>query len=288
MLCLIRYPTYLDTLKLVLIAMHILIFVIGCMLIYYGANELFLDNILKSYFILFFGNPENIAISVGIFILFLSIIGFCVTSLCKDVSILKMHLLFLVLIVLYQIANCIDIFALSVLPDFMKKNMMYGINFYKFNGTDKFSLAWDTIQEDRQCCGIYGSNDWFECDECIVVNKFPKSCCQHDYNQCQLKNINKTSEDDIPEVFDVGCFSKLVNLIDHHFLYSLEWFSLFILFQILVIILSYVHITQIERRTKMDQQMIVENEIEDDDSDDFFAINENTKMIPRKRIKENF
>ena len=286
MWCVIRYPTILDIFRLVLIAFHIIIFVIGSVLVYYGANEVFVDNTLNCYFILFFGNPETIAISVGIFILLISIIGLLVTCFCKDVSILKMHLLFLMLVVLYQIANCIDIFALNQLPDFMKKNMMSGINYYKFNQTDKFSIAWDTIQEDQDCCGIYGFNDWLECDECLVFNKFPKSCCQNDYSQCHLKNL--TSEDYLSTVFRTGCFSKLVKMVDQRFLYLLQWFSLFILLQVLVIMFSYMQITQLDCSTKLDQETKVHSEFVDWESDDSCAINETTKMIPRKRIKEKF
>jgi len=286
MLCVFRFPTILDTFRLVLIALHIVILIIGSMLIYYGGTELFVDKILNNYFILFFGNPEQQAISIGIFISFVSIIGLIVTCLCKDVSILKMHLLFLVLIALYQIANCIDIFALNQLPDFMKKNMMYGINYYKFNLTDKFSIAWSTIQDDQQCCGIYGYEDWLECDECLVLNEFPKSCCQNAYNQCLLNNTNLTSEENQTRVFPVGCFSMLVKMIDQRFLYSLQWFSLFILIQLLIIIFSYMHISHIDCDTKLGKDISIYSGPVDWESDDSIAINETTKMIPRKRIKD--
>ena len=285
MMCKTRRPTVLDILRLVLITMHLLIFIIGSMLIYYGANELFTDKILKSYFILFFGNPRNISITVGIFILLVSIIGLSVTSFVKDVSLSKMHILFLVLLALYQVAYCIDIFVLNQLPDFMKKNMNYGINYYQFNQSDRFSVAWDTIQEDRQCCGVYGYLDWFECDECLVLNYFPRSCCTNESNQCHLKNPNSTVEDPVPQVFLVGCFSQVVKMIDHHFFYSLQWFSLFILLQILIIMFSFMHIAQIDRRMKLDQQILTPHELQDSDSDDFFAIKESTKMIRRNRVK---
>ena len=164
--------------------------------------------------------------------------------------------------------------------------MMYGINYYKFNLTDKFSIAWSTIQDDQQCCGIYGYEDWLECDECLVLNEFPKSCCQNAYNQCLLNNTNLTSEENQTRVFPVGCFSMLVKMIDQRFLYSLQWFSLFILIQLLIIIFSYMHISHIDCDTKLGKDISIYSGPVDWESDDSIAINETTKMIPRKRIKD--
>ena len=171
--------------------LHLFLLLIGGMVIYVGATWSFHDKILSSYFLLFFRKPGNTVILLGISIVIISLMGFCVTCFTKDVTITKMHMLFMVLIVLCQSAYSIDILALNQLPSLMKSNLFYGINYYRFNHTDEISIAWDIIQRNRQCCGVYSYYDWYECDECMSLNSFPGSCCEvGEQAGCRQGNMN--------------------------------------------------------------------------------------------------
>ena len=109
------------------------------------------------------------------------------------------------------------------------------------------SDAWDNVQENRNCCGVYGYSDWYECDECVALNSFPNSCCIKP-EEINCGELQKQNSESIASSFHFdGCFSKLFKLIDKHFLYCVLWFSLFIALQVMVIIISCLYIVQLNK-----------------------------------------
>ena len=284
-----RRPKYnLSLIKRILqisaLLLHLFILAIGCSLIYQGITWSMDDQILSSYFVLFFGKPGNTVILVGSAIVLISCVGFVLTCFCKDISISKMHLLFMVLVVLCQIAYSIDIFILNQLPDFLKSNLREGINDYQFNKSDEVSVAWDIIQENRKCCGIIGYTDWHECDECILINSYPNSCCKTTNEEnCGFDKMNSTVED--ATFYSEGCFAKFIKLIDHHNWNAVMGLLVFVIIQMLIISLTtiYMHIPDtpqnVKRRTP--NHIAFEEKISDDCWE--MTVTETTKMIHRRK-----
>ena len=277
------------TIQLLILILYLFTILIGCIVIHHGVSWSLDDPVLSSYLILFFTNPGNTVVLFGATIVLISLAGLCLTCFCKDVAVSKMHVLFLVLITLCQIAYAMDIVVLNQLPSFLKSNLRYGINYYKFNSSDIYSIAWDRIQQNRQCCGIYNFSDWYECDDCLTLNSFPHSCCNTiNDNKCEFENMNSTSTYD-SQVVRKGCFTSLLDVIGNYFLHYVVWFVCLICTQVGIIILTLAYISQLQNHKQLVKKCLDDGKIEENECDDSLemSITEATKMIRKREIKRN-
>jgi len=90
---------------------------------------------------------------------------------------------------------------------------------------------WDRVQESLKCCGVDGYNDWTYSywAQTRGNQTFPDSCCRN------IKNCNNI---DIGQIYEEGCYQKILNLLSDN-LNSIGIGMLFIaLFQLVGVGLS--------------------------------------------------
>ena len=78
---------------------------------------------------------------------------------------------------------------------------------YTNNPEDPVTKAWDDIQEEYDCCGVDGPQDWLN-PEFGALNQVPTSCCDHEENQSLCRSENAVR---VP-----GCYKKFEDIISQN------------------------------------------------------------------------
>lgn len=84
------------------------------------------------------------------------------------------------------------------------RHMKASQNNYTSNYADE--SAWDTVQNELQCCGIYAPEEWFK-----VFGKhiLPNSCCDYRVAHCGVVAMRNSS------YFTKGCLNSYIDVIEH-------------------------------------------------------------------------
>ena len=150
-------------------------------------------------------------IGVGCFITLVYVIGF-VGACTQNPCILYSFATALCLLVVAEIGISISLFMFSgeakgVIDKFMNESMVI---YDKQNDTkhDAVKKGWDKIQQQFECCGFNGFEDWEPILNDTDKKVAPKSCCKEE-GHC-ITDITKE------KVYEEGCGMKFEQWLEGH------------------------------------------------------------------------
>lgn len=146
-------------------------------------------------------NGPILFIVVGSIIAVLAFLGCCGACLENRLLLYLFAFLMMVTFTLELVGG-----ILAVRNDYgseLEKSLNDSLTKYKENGGEK--EAWDTVQEELDCCGVNNADDW------AVKGDFPrgwvpKSCCE------TVSCVNNASDKGVmvsDDVYQNGCFKKI-------------------------------------------------------------------------------
>ena len=231
--------------KNLLLLTNVLIFTIGCRIIYYGASWRIHDDmsVVHNYLVVLLFNPGVIFLIAGSVMTFFSFIG-CCCILCPkiDENVVKMYCLLMTLVLLCEAGYSFDIAILHRLPDFMEWNLQFGItNYSAAEPKTTLSTAWDLLQTQALCCGMHGPQNWKTNKALVSMNKVvPDSCCKNHEINCGVGELNHTVSSNI---YTAGCIDRLfTSRINRHFYVLAGTIILYMLAQFMLVTLTCVYI----------------------------------------------
>lgn len=138
-------------------------------------------------------------ITLGVFILILSFVGFIGTYKNRPI-LLKTFIGLLSIILLLQLIAAIIAFSLhDKAEDQLRTRLIKTLVNYK---DESISRQWDSLQQTWSCCGVDEPSDW---QKLGGLTDLPKSCCVQ--NDC-LSTLNNNGTG----VFQTGCYNSVLNL----------------------------------------------------------------------------
>jgi len=211
-----------KTVQFILFLTNFLVFVLGVVVLGFGAYVLITGNDLVSLIdvtdadsIKIYGSAAILLIVIACAVVLVTFFGCCgawkVNRCMLGTYFVMILALFICILVGAVIAYTQDLeFVKGALEETQKK--------YGHEGTDETIItdAWDSFQEDFDCCGVSNRTDWadsgaiFKDKDGNIQNtyKVPLSCCANVVEE-QLTKCLTTSDNDGPEnSFFTGCWTK--------------------------------------------------------------------------------
>jgi len=172
-------------------------------------------------------------VAVGFVVALVSFLGCC--GLAKSNS--CMMKAYAVLVAVLLIAEVGTGIAAAInkgeAEDLVTKGMKSALDKYNTDDDTRFYIveAWDAVQEDLQCCGVDGYQDWAKSTGWNNQNDVPDSCCK-----AMTKGCGARSSIDQSNIYTVGCKAVLIQTIKDNRSYAVYAGLGFGLFQIILII----------------------------------------------------
>ena len=182
--------------------LNLLIFIGGALLIGIGAAALSGDNSAFSDIISadLYTGTSIVMITAGSLVLIISFLGCCGAFRESRCMLATFFCLVLVLFVLtFTAAITGFVFGGDGITEALRAAMTDSLDNYKA-GEEPAVAAWDTIQQDFQCCGVRGFYDYHDADSGIT--NIPKSC----YADQDTSNPSK--------LYVQGCFNATLSFIE--------------------------------------------------------------------------
>jgi len=155
-----------------------------------------------SQYIEFFDNKyETPAIGIiilGVIIMIIAFFGCCGAKM-ENVCMLSTFAGLLGLLVVCEVAALITVAVLRAqVSSGVQANMAHTQD--RYGAQDALvTRAWDTLQQEYECCGVHNSSDWLN----STYGRIPDSCCKHPAKDC-ANGLALTAP-----VFSPGCYPAL-------------------------------------------------------------------------------
>jgi len=211
-----------KTVQFILFLTNSLVFVLGVVVLGFGAYVLITGNDLVSLIdvtdadsIKIYGSAAILLIVIACAVVLVTFFGCCgawkVNRCMLGTYFVMILALFICILVGAVIAYTQDLeFVKGALEETQKK--------YGHEGTDETIItdAWDSFQEDFDCCGVSNRTDWADSGAIFKdkdgniqdTYKVPLSCCANVVEE-ELTKCLTTSDNDGPEnSFFTGCWTK--------------------------------------------------------------------------------
>jgi len=211
-----------KTVQFILFLTNFLVFVLGVVVLGFGAYVLITGNDLVSLIdvtdadsIKIYGSAAILLIVIACAVVLVTFFGCCgawkVNRCMLGTYFVMILALFICILVGAVIAYTQDLeFVKGALEETQKK--------YGHEGTDETIItdAWDSFQEDFDCCGVSNRTDWADSGAIFKdkdgniqdTYKVPLSCCANVVEE-ELTKCLTTSDNDGPEnSFFTGCWTK--------------------------------------------------------------------------------
>jgi len=212
-----------KTVQFILFLTNFLVFVLGCVVLGFGAYVLITGNDLVSLIdttdaesIKIYGSAAILLIVIACAVVLVTFFGCCgawkVNRCMLGTYFVMILALFICILVGAVIAYTQDL-------DFVESALKQTQEKYGQTDTDGQIItdAWDSFQEDFECCGVMNRTDWkdsgavFDDKDGNIKNDYvvPYSCCSDldgtDYNTC----VTKAGMSNLPDgSFTQGCWQK--------------------------------------------------------------------------------
>ncbi|EDO34309.1 predicted protein [Nematostella vectensis] len=127
--------------------------------------------------------PAGIIVGVGCLVLVTALVGICGT--CRE-SKCCLSIFFILLLVVFSLeitAGVLGAIYKNQAKDEVKNGLTDAIDHYS-KEEQGFQKAVDKLQENLDCCGSTGPNDWVNSTFWKEKHHLPKSCCTHDSDVC--------------------------------------------------------------------------------------------------------
>lgn len=127
-----------------------------------------------------------ILIIIGVFIMVVSIIG-CIAAVRESVCCLLIFYFMVVAVICLEVSAIIIAFAgvhlHDDMADYVTASMKRGLYLYQDPNEEEMKVAWDTLQQETECCGISSPTDW-EVTGGYPPGIVPNSCCNGPEGDC--------------------------------------------------------------------------------------------------------
>jgi len=195
-----------------------------------------------------FYNIVYVAITLGVFILILSLLG-CFGTIRGSPCLLGIFGSIMTLIVVTQIVLCVLLFLYRKEVEnasyWNSKEITKRIveNYNYTNTSEPFTRIIDNVQKYMRCCGVNGTADW-------RYGKVPYSCCENNNTQIHWNrplqeqyrvttNIQYCLDNKQGHyAYQEGCLNKVINVVTKNIWYLGSTAISFALVQIMAILLS--------------------------------------------------
>ncbi|XP_063688470.1 tetraspanin-6-like isoform X3 [Bolinopsis microptera] len=170
-------------------------------------------------------NVPIISIVIGSLLLLVGLCGF-IGACCEAMFLLKAYMGFLIVIMLMEIVVAVGCVAMkSSVESYATTRTQELIGYYGDEDKDEADIIKETIdliQENFDCCGVDGPNDWssLNADFKDQTNGdiVPNSCCKEanrDDDTCGSKADYRTND----EINSGGCKTSMMNFVENNMLY---------------------------------------------------------------------
>ncbi|XP_071492703.1 tetraspanin-9-like [Diadema antillarum] len=175
-----------------------------------------------------------ILIILGVFIIVVSIVG-CIAAIRESVCCLLVFYFMVVIVICLEVSAIIIAFAglhlHDDMADYVRASMKRGLYLYTDPDYTEMKTAWDSLQEDAQCCGVSSPQDW-EITGGFPPGTVPNSCCSGPEGAC-ITHYEEGCEDIImAELRDWLVLIGVVCLIFVIIQVLLIWFILILFFKL--------------------------------------------------------
>lgn len=197
-------------------------------------------------------NVPIVAIVIGSLLLLVGLCGF-MGACCEVMFLLKAYMGFLILIMLIEIVVAVGCVAMKTsVEEYATNRTSELIGFYGDETKDEEEIiekTIDLVQENFECCGVYGPEDWSQKNaERFVVdgkNIVPNSCCKaanKDDEDCGSKIDYRSNEN----IYKSGCKVSMMNYVENNLLYVGITAGVIVILQIGILIMASKFRTAIE------------------------------------------
>lgn len=188
--------------------------VTGCLIHFGLANWIPINEVAAVLQNEFLRSATYMIIGAGALVFLIAICG-CLGAVMENRCLLVLYFLFLLVIFAAQLAAGILAAIYSdQITGFLQTE---GVEFLAMdygNNTDKVAKAatkgWDVIQDELECCGVTGQNDYSENPNLGAANAYPDSCCAEKVKDDMDNNVCSTTN---PQAYTEGCEDNIKNLI---------------------------------------------------------------------------
>ncbi|KAL5270728.1 hypothetical protein ACHWQZ_G001418 [Mnemiopsis leidyi] len=211
--------------KMFIMVINIIIILIGGAILaaglYWQLNE---TGFYKEIFNHDIFNIPIVSIVVGALLLLVGICGFF-GACCEVMFLLKVYMGFLILIMLVEIILAVGCVAMKSEVEEYATNKTYEfIGYYGDEAKDEADIikkTVDAIQENFECCGVTGPDDWPNYNaayksETAPERTVPDSCCKDpDSAGCGSAKTISANEN----IYKIGCKVSMINFVENNLLY---------------------------------------------------------------------
>lgn len=176
----------------------VILLVVGAVMV--SGYSVFLDFITGRY------------LESAVFILVMGIIVICVSA-CGFYAAFKSHycmmttfLSIMVLVILCELVAAVTTFALNNEKSHdmgMRKKLKESLEMYGSSTSPDQTAAWDLIQTELHCCGLYDVNDYSSSTFTTHTGHLPRSCCGP--LELDTLGVAETCKPDTPSRYKAGC-----------------------------------------------------------------------------------
>jgi len=182
-------------------------------------------------------NVPIVSIVVGSLLLLVGLCGF-MGACCEVIFLLKVYMGFLILIMLIEIVLAVGCVAMKSNVEEYATNRTYElIGYYGDSSKDEADIikqTVDLIQENFDCCGVTGPEDWNNKNTIYNNNTVPDSCCKEISNLCG----NKVKVEDNTNLHTTGCKVAVINFVESNLLYIGIIAGVIVILQVAILIMA--------------------------------------------------
>jgi len=239
--------------KLFIMMINIVIVIIGGAILAAGIYwQLSPTGFYKEVFSHNIFNVPIVSIVIGSLLLLVGLCGF-IGACCEAMFLLKAYMGFLIVIMLVEIVVAVGCVAMkSSVESYAEDRTQELIGFYGDEDKDEADIIKETIdliQENFECCGVYGPNDWASLNDAFKGQTngdiVPNSCCKEanrDDETCGSKADYRTNTD----INTGGCKTSMLNFVENNLLYVGITAGVIVILQIAILIMASKFRTTIE------------------------------------------
>ena len=202
-----------TTLKYVVLLFNLLFFFLGCAIIGIG---IYMQVKMAAYFDLLGNitiNSATIFIIIGLIVTIISFFGCCGACMENPCMMYTFGTLVALVLLIEVGATVVVLVYKTETKQVITDAMMNGLrNYNRTDDTDQqyggITLAWDAMQQNYQCCGVNGYEDWANTD-IGRTDSVPDSCCETKIEECGKGKLRSPND-----IYRDGCFKKLADDVE--------------------------------------------------------------------------